>query len=419
MRLWQRPAASVTILRVITGVALACTAVILLVIARRHELSSAVTSQAAGDTLREDSTSLGVTKEKLAILEGAKAELETVPERHEEGVDDADAEGSGDDGRASADAIILQENAAEGDVEFQRMEETNDVLDLAGEALGGESTYVTPFPEFNGDPRVYTYKVAQKYKHDHTAFTQGLVYADPDTLYESTGSVGGASSIREVSLVSGMVRQKKELGKEHFAEGLTMHNGRLAQITWRSNRGFYYDPATLELDGEFRTPLEDGWGLTNDTASDAMVATDASHNLHFLSGDGGDLALVRSTAVTDHGKPIRFANELETVGNELWANVLERDCIARIDPTNGVVVGWILLKGLKDRQDPVADGMPRRDSVLNGIAYDAQKDRVFVTGKMWRNVFEIRLREVDQASELNRARQECWPAESLPEYGYP
>jgi glutamine cyclotransferase len=107
--------------------------------------------------------------------------------------------------------------------------------------------------------------------------------------------------------------------------------------------------------------------------------------------------------------------------SSVWANVLERDCIARIDPASGVVVGWVMLQGLKQRQDPVPgrSAAERRDAVLNGIAYDAEKDRVFVTGKLWANLFEIRLQELDQGANLNRARQECWPADSLPAYGYP
>ena len=472
----QRHNPSTVIVRVALAAALCLVSAILLTIAlgtqRATESSPSFPLSSSSVPSSTSTPSLGVTREKLAILQGAREELTSAPSY---------AAGAGGDGTTTTTTTtttatkILLKSITSADPSFSspgggggdgggRAEETLDVLDMAGEALGRSTSYKTPFPPFvGGDPRVYTYKVVNKYKHDHTAFTQGLVYSvdSPDTLYESTGSVDGPSSVREVSLLTGDVRKKTELGKEHFAEGLTMtRDGKLAQITWRSNRGFYYDPKTLKQIGEFRTPLEDGWGLATDPSAaaatgakgggggggshgsddgaDAMIISDASHNLHFVknaggggggqlggSGGGGKsgggaMTLSRSTPVKDHGRTIRFTNELETVGSEVWANVLERDCIARIDPKTGAVVGWILLSGLKALQDPApGDGGYRRDDVLNGIAYDGEKDRVFVTGKLWSNVFEIRLQELDQAENLNRARQVCWPAESLPEYGYP
>lgn len=287
--------------------------------------------------------------------------------------------------------------------------------------LGG-----TPFPAFDGNPAVYRYEIVNKFPHDPTAFTQGFLFAPPDTVFESTGSVGGPSTVREVDLTTGEVRRRTELGRAYFAEGLTMYKGKLAQITWRNNRGFYYDPATLEKTGEFTTPLRDGWGLTTDVEnSDLLIVTDASKHLHFVDPtNAAKMTLSKSTVVTDGDKVVRFTNELETVGDEVWANVLERDCIARIDPRTGKVVGWIMLNDLKAMQDPA----PGVRGVLNGIAYDAGADRVFVTGKMWSNVFEIKLVTVetskvhDEASTnlaLNEARRVCWPEDSLPAYGYP
>lgn len=284
----------------------------------------------------------------------------------------------------------------------------------------------TPFPAFDGNPAVYRYEIVNKFPHDPTAFTQGFLFSPPDTIFESTGSVGGPSTVREVDLTTGEVRRKNELDRAYFAEGLTMSKGKLAQITWRNNRGFYYDPATLEKIGEFTTPLRDGWGLTADVGnSDLLIITDASKHLHFVDPTNpAKMTLTMSTVVTDGDKVVRFANELETVGGEVWANVLERDCIARIDPKSGKVIGWIVLNDLKAMQDPA----PGVRGVLNGIAYDAGADRIFVTGKTWSNVFEIKLVAVETSKmndeesttkALNEARRVCWPADSLPAYGYP
>lgn len=291
--------------------------------------------------------------------------------------------------------------------------------------LGG-----TPFPAFDGvKPAVYRYEIVNKFPHDPTAFTQGFLYSHPDTIFESTGSVGGPSTVREVSLTTGEVRRKTELDNAYFAEGLTMHEGKLAQITWRNNRGFYYDPKTLKRTGDFATPLRDGWGLTVDPAGDSgmFIVTDASKHLHFIDPRSDPMSLHKSTVVTDGDKVVRFTNELETIGGEVWANVLERDCIARIDPDSGKVVGWIVMDDLKSKQDPA----PGTRGVLNGIAYDPDNDRIFVTGKQWSNVFEIRLVEMEETTTttttteeeaitaLEQARRTCWPADSLPSYGYP
>lgn len=284
----------------------------------------------------------------------------------------------------------------------------------------------TPFPAFDGTPAVYGFEVVDKFPHDPTAFTQGFLFSPPDTIFESTGSVGGPSTVREVDLTTGEVRRKNALDRAYFAEGLTMYKGKLAQITWRNNRGFYYDPATLEKVGEFTTPLRDGWGLTPDVGkSDLLIVTDASKHLHFVDpANPAKMTLTKSTVVTDGDKVVRFANELETIGDEVWANVLQRDCIARIDPASGKVVGWIVLNGLRAMQDPA----PGARGVLNGIAYDAGADRIFVTGKTWSNVFEIKLvaaetsttnGEASTTGALNEARRVCWPADSLPAYGYP
>lgn len=164
-------------------------------------------------------------------------------------------------------------------------------VDDAGAAPKLGQAWRTPFPAFDGEsPAVYRYEIVNKFPHDPTAFTQGFLYRlkdGADTFFESTGSVGGPSTVREVDLVTGKVRRRTELDTAYFAEGLTMYGDKLAQITWRNNKGFYYDPATLEKSGEFSTPLKDGWGLTTDASGDVLIVTDASQHLHFVAPAGG------------------------------------------------------------------------------------------------------------------------------------
>ena len=285
------------------------------------------------------------------------------------------------------------------------------------------------------DPKVWTYAIANAYPHDPTAFTQGLVFRSPDTLLESTGSVGGPSTVRRVDLKTGAVLHRENLDAEFFAEGLamlppgsvvglgdiddpTMEKERdvLAQITWKKNAGFLYDAETLERIGTFATPLRDGWGLTTDPDSaSGVIVTDASESLTFveIGASGTEWRETRKATVRDGDRKIRFANELETVRGEVWGNVIETECIVRVDPKTGVVVGWIDLTGIKAEVDPA----PRRGDVMNGIAYDEAGDRVFVTGKKWSALFEVTVVPSERSLEETRAR--CWPPETLPQYGYP
>ena len=299
----------------------------------------------------------------------------------------------------------------------------------AGAARGEASASPAP------PPKTYSFSVVRKFPHDPFAFTQGLVFLAPDTLFESTGSVGGPSTVREVDLTTGAVRNRRELSREHFAEGLALVSGgaELAQITWRSGRGFRYDRTTLEPIEAFDTPLEDGWGLTVDPHDEnRWIVTDASEHMRFVErprgaaeddveGEDSDsrvassrLALAESVPVRDGDRSIRFTNELETIGEEVWANVIETECIARVDPRSGAVVGWVDMTGLRDALDP---GAPTKAGVLNGIAADEKSGRIFVTGKNWPNLFEVTVHETD--ADLEEVRKTCWPPMSLPQYGYP
>lgn len=221
------------------------------------------------------------------------------------------------------------------------------------------------------------YHVLHAYPHDEHAFTQGLLYVDGH-LYESTG-IKGQSTLREEDLESGRIRRMQLVSDQYFAEGLTDWKNTLVQLTWQSHIGLVYDRASFRLLRTFHYDGE-GWGLTHDTKS--LILSDGTAELRFL--DPETFKQVRRLTVKDHGKAVTKLNELEFVHGEIFANVWYSDRIARISPADGRVLGWIDLKGLMPRDELSSD-----QAVLNGIAYDAQHDRLFVTGKLWPKVFEI------------------------------
>lgn len=227
---------------------------------------------------------------------------------------------------------------------------------------------------------VYGYKIVHAYPHDTGAYTEGLFYKD-GYLYESTGE-NGRSSVRKVELKTGEVVQRYGVPAQYFGEGIVDWKDRLVQLTWRSQLGFVYDLASFKLQHTFAYPGE-GWALTRDNQH--LYMSDGSAVLRIL--DPETLASTGSIMVTADGAPVTNLNELEWVNGEIYANVWLTHRIARIDPASGHVVGWIDLSGLLDTSqlpDPTND-------VLNGIAYDAKQKRLFVTGKCWPQLFEIRL----------------------------
>lgn len=228
-------------------------------------------------------------------------------------------------------------------------------------------------------PPTYTYEIIHSYPHDPTAFTQGLVYVD-GVLYEGTG-LEGRSSIRKTALETGEVLQKRDLDPEYFGEGITVWQDRLIQITWKSQVGFVYDLASFEPLDDFQYPGE-GWGLTHD--GEQLIMSDGTNEIRFL--DPETLTENGRIQVFDQTTPVVRLNELEYVNGEIWANVWQTNTIARIDPASGQVVGWIDLTGLLG-----ATSSTQPVDVLNGIAYDAAGDRLFVTGKLWPTLFEIKL----------------------------
>jgi glutaminyl-peptide cyclotransferase len=226
----------------------------------------------------------------------------------------------------------------------------------------------------------YGYRVVHVYPHDPSAYTEGLFYKD-GYLYESTGEKG-ASTIRKVELETGKVLQRHDVPARYFGEGIVDWNGELIQLTWQDQTGFVYGLDDFKLRRSFSYPGE-GWALTRDDRR--LYMSDGSSVLRIL--DPTTLATVGSIMVTADGVPVTNLNELEWVDGEIYANVWLTNRIARIDPASGHVVGWIDLSGLFDVSTlPV----PMND-VLNGIAWDAGKRRLFVTGKHWPKLFEIEL----------------------------
>jgi glutaminyl-peptide cyclotransferase len=225
---------------------------------------------------------------------------------------------------------------------------------------------------------VSTYRIVKIYPHDRAAFTQGLVYLD-GVLYEGTGQ-NGQSSIRKVRLENGEVLQQQPLDPKYFGEGIVIWKKSLIQLTYTAEIGFVYDLVSFQRVRTFNYSGE-GWGLTHDGAR--IIMSDGSSSLRFL--DPETLRETGRLAVKDAGVPVRDLNELEFVKGEILANVWRTERIARISPKTGQVTGWIDMSGLLDPHDRAGI------DVLNGIAYDAAGDRLFVTGKLWPKLFEIRI----------------------------
>jgi glutamine cyclotransferase len=240
------------------------------------------------------------------------------------------------------------------------------------------NTSESPIPG-SSDAIIYTYNVVNTYPHDRTAFTQGLVFED-GVLYEGTGQYGH-STLRRVELETGDILQIRELSDQFFGEGIAIYGDEIIQLTWQSNVGFVYDKNSFELLQQFNYATE-GWGITHDRTR--LIMSDGTSILRFLEPQSFEE--IGQLEVFDNDTPITGLNELEYVQGEIYANVWQEEWVVRIAPQTGRVAGWVDLRGLlttEDRSEPV--------DVLNGIAYDAEAGRLFVTGKWWPKLFEIEL----------------------------
>lgn len=247
--------------------------------------------------------------------------------------------------------------------------QTGNIANVAEEKPGG-----------NGGVPKYGYEIIHTWPHDMQAYTQGLVFND-GKLLESTGRVG-RSSLRLVEPETGKVLKKVDVPAPYFAEGVTLLKGKIYQLTWQHQLGFIYDAWTFEKIGQFSYQGE-GWGLANDRKS--LILSDGTNRLRFLDPD--NFQVRKTIAVVDGGYPVNEINELEYVQGEIYANIWHEDRIARIDAETGRVLGWIDLSGLLSRSEAGDE-----EAVLNGIAYDETNGRLFVTGKLWPKLFEIRLK---------------------------
>ncbi len=223
----------------------------------------------------------------------------------------------------------------------------------------------------------YGYKIVNIHPHDRNAFTQGLTFEN-GFLYEGTG-LRGHSTLRRVELETGNILKTRQLAEQLFGEGITIYKNQIIQLTWQSNTGFVYDKESFELLQKFNYSTE-GWGITYDGKH--LIMSDGTSTLYYL--DPETFSEIGRITVSDDNGPVSRLNELEYVQGEIYANVWLTDYIVRISPVTGHVIGWVNLKGIlsSEDRDEVID-------VLNGIAYDAQNDRLFITGKLWPKVFEI------------------------------
>lgn len=226
----------------------------------------------------------------------------------------------------------------------------------------------------------YKLEVVAEYPHDVEAYTQGL-FVHEGQMYESTG-VHGKSSFRKVDLATGKVQERLNFDKKYFVEGSVIFGDNLYILTWESKQAFIYDAETLEYKSTWKYPRE-GWGITTDGKQ--LIASDGSANLFFMNDQ---FALDRKQLVTLEGRPVRWLNELEYIDGKVWANVYTADEIVIINPKNGKVEGIVDCRGLLPRSLRT-----EQTDVLNGIAYDPDTDKIYLTGKNWPKLYEVRLVE--------------------------
>ena len=228
-------------------------------------------------------------------------------------------------------------------------------------------------------PPVFNYRIVNIYPHDEKAFTQGLVVED-GFIYEGTGR-NGQSTLKRIRLKTGDVLKTHKMPRQFFGEGIVLYKNKIVQLTWKSHVGFVYDKDSFKMLNTFYYPTE-GWGITYDGKQ--LIMSDGTSNLYFLNPE--TLKETHHINVHDQNVPVTGLNELEYVRGEVFANVWLTNRIARIDPKTGRVTGWIDLAGLS----PFSHSNSQMKA-LNGVAYDAKNNRLFVTGKLWPKIYEIQL----------------------------
>ena len=235
-------------------------------------------------------------------------------------------------------------------------------------------------------PKVIPYDIVKEYPHDPKAFTEGLEYKD-GFLYESTGEYG-VSDMRKVELVTGKPIVIQKMEARYFGEGLTMLNGKIYQLTYREGRGFVYNQATLKQEQTFTFVAPEGWGMTNNGKQ--LIFDDGTNVLHFI--DPATYKEEKTLKVMDEHGPVNEINELEMINGFIYANQWQTELILKIDTSTGHVVGRADLGTLRERGGiPPLSGRKGTPEVLNGIAFDAANNRIFITGKNWPKLFEVRL----------------------------
>nr|XP_048326548.1 glutaminyl-peptide cyclotransferase isoform X2 [Ziziphus jujuba var. spinosa] len=246
---------------------------------------------------------------------------------------------------------------------------------------------------------VYSIEVVNEFPHDPQAFTQGLLYAGNDILFESTG-LNRRSSVRQVALRTGKVEVLHEMDDSDFGEGLTLIDERLFQVIWLKKTGYIYDRNNLNKLVKFTHQMTDGWGLATD--GKVLFGSDGTSTLYKINPQ--TFKVINKGIVKFNGREVHNLNELEFINGEIWANVWQTDCIARISPEGGSVLGWILLPNL--RKELIAAGNSGID-VLNGIAWDSNNSRIFVTGKLWPKLYQIKLHPIKKNLNAGDIEELC------------
>ena len=269
-----------------------------------------------------------------------------------------------------------------------------ELLDLSNHILGKQALSAIVYFEGNQKtlnntiyfladkaPVVYSYKIINEFPHDENAFTQGFEYHD-GFFYESTGEYG-KSTLRKVDIESGKVVKKIKLDKKYFAEGMTILNDKIYQLSWRKNTGFVYNLESFELEQTFNyDQSKEGWGLTNN--NEKLIKTDGTERMWFLNPE--TLKEEKFVEIYTNKRKAEKLNELEFIKGKVYANIWQQNSLLIVNPDNGAIEGIVNLNGLQEKA-----GQKGESNVLNGIAYDSVNDRIFVTGKKWTKVFEIKL----------------------------